>query len=238
MEELLILAGQGDQEAILSLWERYRPCAYKAAARYAPCAYADRDDFRQCAYLGFYEAIIRRDERYALTDLIGWYVRRECRKLLGLYGSRHSLETGLSLDAPAPDGETTYAELVIDEDAQPHDAGMLEEDLIRDVRNAVSALPDREQRIIRAHDLEGVPIARIAAQEGLSGTRTGLLRQRAMKRLKADPVIRKTYACDFARRPFLYGGGLRSYVHLGLSVQELALLCGGGNTRRTEKDRL
>ncbi|MBP3428558.1 MAG: sigma-70 family RNA polymerase sigma factor [Clostridia bacterium] len=224
MRDCLQQARQGDQEAILRLWRKYKACALKAAARYSPRAYADREDFQQCAYLGFHIAVMRYDEKCPLGRLIDWCVRNECRRLLGIRTSKRNVEAQFSLDALAADGETPYSELIVDENLAPSDDGLLEADLVRDVRAAVEALPERERRLVIAYHLHHEQIGVIAAREGISQQRIHFLLSRALALLRADDILLGIYAADFQWQKNLYQSGLSSYKRMRMSVQECILL--------------
>lgn len=192
-EDLALRFQHGDTEALGALWAGVERFARLVIRRYVPAACADRDDFLQCAFIGVREAALAYDGQGSFLTLMGWMVRRECRKALGLYGSKREVEVCASLDAPVADGEDALGDLIPD-DSLPSSTDAIElEELRRDVRAAVDALPEREAQIIRAHWFDGLTLAQAGQELGISVERTRQIERQALDRLRMNPVLRTIY---------------------------------------------
>lgn len=187
-ETLIAKAQEGDAQALEKLWERTQAFAFTVARRFYTTAYADSEDLQQCAYLGFHAAVMQHTGRYRFLSLVQWCVQRECQKLLDLYGSRRQIKAE-SLDIPLPDGEHTAADLIVDESLPESGEKLEASELVRDVRAAVASLPERESMIVQRHWLDGLPLADIGGELGLSAERVRQLEKKALDYLRADPVI-------------------------------------------------
>lgn len=219
MERLIKTAQAGDTEALEALWERTKAFAFTVSRRFYTTAYADSDDLQQCAYLGFHAAVMQHTGRYDFLNLVRWCTQRECQKALDLYGSRRQVRAD-SLDILLPDGEHTPADLVEDDSLPEHDAQIIAGEIARDIRAAVSELPDRERALIETRWLNAEPLTleQTGDAMGISGERTRQLEQRAFDRLRADPVL-QTYA------PRHYASsvpksGLSHFLNTGTSCTE------------------
>jgi RNA polymerase primary sigma factor len=94
----------------------------------------------------------------------------------------------VSLDAPASDeGETTLGSLLEDDAAMPPDRKVVDLDLARDLRDALSVLDRREQKIVRDYfgmeTGEGITLEAIGKEMGLTRERVRQLKQRAIRKL-------------------------------------------------------
>lgn len=192
-EELALRLQQGDTEALGALWAGVERFARLVIRRYVPAACADRDDFLQCAFIGVREAALAYAGRGSFLTLMAWMVRRECRKVLGLYGTRREVEVCASLDAPVADDADVLGDLIPD-DSLPGSTDAIElAELRRDVRAAVDALPEREAQIIRAHWFDGLTLAQAGQELGISVERTRQIERQALDRLRMNPVLRTIY---------------------------------------------
>ena len=220
MNRLVEQAQRGDSAALCALWDQVERFALAVSRRYIPTAYADADDFAQCAYLGFHRAMSVHDGRYDFLSLIRWCIQRECRAMLGL--RKKDRPFILPLDALADDGETPYVELLEDESIPPSGAAMEEDDLNRDIRAAVDALPEREKRVVDLHFFEELPLSSVAERLQFSAERARQIKDNALARLRCDPVISASYAPDFRTMPV--NGGLRRFNHSRTSSTEAAAM--------------
>lgn len=192
-EELACRLQHGDTEALWPLWTGVERFARLIVRRYTATAAVDADDLLQCAFIGVREAALAYDGQGSFLTLMGWRVRKECRKALGMYGSRREVEVGASLDAPVSDDEDALGDLIPD-DSLPGSTDALElEELRRDVRAAVDALPDREAQIIRAHWFDDLTLAQAGQALGISAERARQIEQRALERLSRNPMLRRLY---------------------------------------------
>ena len=194
MEELVRRAQAGDAEAMEAIWTKVERFACAITRRYRPTAAADADDFRQCAYLGTRAAVMEAGGKHSLLSLISWNVRCECRRLLGLR-RRTPPPDCCSLDALCPDGETAFAELLPDDSLPDHAEGLSQKQLGHDVREAVSALRERERRVIISHYFRELNLADVAQEEGVTYQRVQQIEAAAFLKLRMDPRLREDYAC-------------------------------------------
>ena len=220
LNSLIKQAKTGNQEAMEELWKQTKKFAFTAARRFCVTAYADMDDLRQCAYLGVHTAAMQHTGRYDFLALVRWCTQRECQKLLDLYGSRRQLRAD-SLDIILPDGESTPADLIEDESLPEVSAHLEESELVRDVRNSVAELPERERRVIQRHWLDGLTLADVGKEIHLSSERVRQLEARAFDRLRADPIL-QTYCPRNA--PSVYRSGLSSFRNTRASSVERAAM--------------
>lgn len=195
MNDLALKAQKGDREALLQLWQGVSRLAYRIAMRYQRIAAlngaVDADDLEQCAFLGFHEAVQGFDPlQGSFITLMGYGVRRACRRALGLDGrERKEHYTTTSLDAPIPGTEDiTLADTIPD----PASADAFEQtELRQDIENALHRLPDDMESIIRLHDLEGLGLEEASAKAG-HATNTGRkLRRKGFYKLRQDRSIRE-----------------------------------------------
>lgn len=219
MNDLAMKARNGNQEALLQLWQGVSRLAYKIAMRYQRIAAingaVDADDLEQCAFLGFYEAVQGFDPlQGSFTTLMGYGVRSACRRALGLDGrerAEHYATT--SLDAPIPGSDDiTLADTIPD----PASTDAYDQtELRQDIEKALHRLPDNMENIIRLHDLEGLPIEEASAQQGYTLNLGRNLRRQGFYRLRQDRRIR-----DYDRAVRLRYKGFRAWNNDWTSVVE------------------
>lgn len=219
--DLFIQAQNGDKDALEALWMHTKAYACSVAHRFYPTASVSTEDLLQCAYLGFHVAVMQHTGRYDFLSLVRWCTQRECQKALGIYGSRRQIQT-VSLDVTMPDGEHTIEDMVEDESLPEISTGIETDDLVRDVRSAVSDLPERERSVIERHWFNGITLRDIGDEDGVSAERARGIEERAFSRLRSDPVLR-----TYATRPsssFTHKG-LKRFMQTGeSSVEHEALL--------------
>lgn len=184
IEELALRFQHGDPEALGALWTGVERYARLVIRRYTPTAYADADDFCQCAFLGVREAALAYTGSGSLLRLIGWKVRRTCRMALGLPPFQRNVEACASLDAPVADDEDALCDLIPDDSLPAPTASIELEELRRDVRAAVDALPEPERLVIRAHWFDGLTLAQAGQLLDVTGERARQIEQAAFKHLR------------------------------------------------------
>lgn len=226
--KLIKEAQTGDKAALEALWKQTKKFAFTVARRFYTTTYADTEDLQQCAYLGFHTAVMQHDGKYRFLSLVQWCTQRECQKLLDLYGSRRQLRAD-SLDIVLPDGEHTPADLIVDDSLPEHDETLIGADLVRDVRDAVAELPERERYIVERHWLDGLTVYAVGKEIGASGNRVCQLERRAFDRLRADPILR-TYTANPPSSLGYYKGSAARFRHGSSSTESLALF----NVQREE----
>ena len=194
MNDLAMKARNGNQEALLQLWQGYSHYAYKIAMRYQKAAAlngaVDVDDLKQCAFLGFYEAVQGFDPLQGeFTTMLSYGVRSACRRALGLDGrARTEHYTTTSLDAPIPGTEDiTLADTIPD----PASAdAFMQTELQQDIDAALHRLPDNMESIIRLHDLEGLTLEEASTKNGYTADTGRNLRRKGFYKLRQDKRIR------------------------------------------------
>lgn len=193
MNDLAMKARNGDEEALLQLWQGVSRLAVMLALRYHNAAAlngaADDDDLKQCAFLGFLEALEGFDPiRGHFPSYMAWHVKSACRKLLGLNGrERCEHYQAISLDAPLPSAEDlTLAETIPDESAA---APFSQTELKRDIENALHRLPAYMADIIRLHDMEGMPMEEAGVCIGYTTETARNLRRAGFYRLRRDRTL-------------------------------------------------
>ncbi len=112
---------------------------------------------------------------------------------------RYGLQA-ISLDAPTrEEGQTPLLSLLVDEDAASPDDKVVENDLSRDIREAIETLDPREQKILRDYfgmdTGEGVTLETIGKDLGLTRERIRQLKERAIRKLlqRGDPEKLRSY---------------------------------------------
>lgn len=192
-ESLIREVQGGSEEALERLWYRVEHFAITIARRYSATASVDTDDLMQCAFLGVRAAAYSYDGRYRILSLIAWMIRNECRRALSLDRKREP--DFVSYDAPIGDdpGDGTFLDNWPDESLPESSEGIEREELRRDVREAVRALPDRQREIVSKHYFDGLTLEDIAQSEGVTRERVRQIEEGAMERLRKDPVLRTAY---------------------------------------------
>ena len=205
------MAQGGDASAAEALWMQVQRFACMIALRYLPMARRNggvsAEDLCQCAALGVLEAIRGyRAEKGAFLTWCAFFIRRQCRKALGLTG-RPRLEHyhRTSLDAPLSPEEDSLTLLDCLPDAQaaePFDAvkeRCWRETLRRDITEALDRLAGQDGYIIRRHDLEGAGMSTIGAELGWEVPRVQQRRKTAMAHMRKNRVLRQLYQPNYWR---------------------------------------
>lgn len=194
MNDLIMKARNGDQKALLQLWQGVSRLACKIALQYKNAAAlngaADVEDLEQCAFLGFLEALEGFDPLQGnFPTYMGWHVRNACRRLLGLQGRERKEHYHTdSLDAPVPGTEDiTLADTIPDETAAlPFEQA----ELRADIEKALHRLPDSIESIIRLHDLQGLTMEQTAAAQDCTAIAARNRRREGLRKLRQDRGLR------------------------------------------------
>ena len=190
LEELAFRLQRGDESALWQLWEHVKRFALAIVRRYTPTSSVDVDDLLQCAFLGVRAAAFAHDGRHAFLSLIAWAIRRECRHALSL--DRRREPDCVSYDAPMGDDpeDGSFLDGYADESLPESSEALELEELRRDVQEAVSALPDRQQGIIRQHYFGGLTLEEIAKDQGVTRERIRQIEEKGFERLRKDRILR------------------------------------------------
>ena len=191
-----------------SLYAQNKGLLIVLARHYARACELDRavseEDLVQAGFL----ALVRAKQTYdpsggrSWASWAVWHIRREYESALCLRaGARiqaHSGADTLDRSIDADDGvAATLGELLPDERLPEADAGLLLDELRRDVRDAVDRLKDDGQRrAVRLCRLEGRSYREAAADMGITPQRARRLCDRAGMRLARDRALLRLMDLD------------------------------------------
>jgi len=218
-----------------ALYEQNRGLLVAMARRYAGACAMDRavseEDLVQAGFL----ALVRAAQSYdpaggrSWAGWAAWHIRREFERTLCLReGRRIQAHSGAdTLDRPvdSADGErSTLGELLADDSLPEADAGLLLDELRRDVRAAVARLEDAdERRAVQLCQLEARSCREAAHDLGVSVDRARRLNARGCERLRRDWRLRRLVDLDDRTR-FHAHKGVAAFNRDWTSVTEAAAL--------------
>ena len=190
MQDLVLAAQHGNQEAFEALWLKVKRLAAWISFKYASaakvCSGVSREDLFQCAALGAVEAVHSyKPEKGPFEAWMGGYIRNACRACLGLRGrKREEHFATISLDAPVKGAEDlTVGDCIEDELSRAAfedvETQIDLELLRRDLAAALSRLPPEMREPIQQHDLDGEPLRPDQVQP----------RQRGLRQLRRDRTL-------------------------------------------------
>lgn len=185
-------------EVLVEYYPMVQRIAYKAAATYGAPVGVDVDDLVSSGIIGLAEAWDRFDPergvafvayavprvRGAIIDAIrasDWVPRKARMK---------ARETGepvaslISFDGSQSDGETDAPGRIADKDTPEPGFELLAAEQRQELLLALNRLPERERYIISAHYFEGVQLAHIAGEFGVTESRVSQLHGRALRMLR------------------------------------------------------
>ena len=214
-EALALRVREGDSTATEQLWKQVKRYAYTIVRRYGTTATVDFDDLMQTAYFGMLRAAQAYDGEHSFLSILQYSIRNECRVLY----AGHCVEAAVSLDAPQGEGEELTLEGLIADERIPEVTEAIElEELQRDVRASVDALPERQAEIIRQHYFEGMTLKQIAECMEISTNRVRTIEQAGFKRLRDVPQLRLWHQPRRAECP--QGVGVGAFLRSGMSCVE------------------
>ena len=214
-EALALRVREGDSTATEQLWKQVKRYAYTIVRRYGTTATVDFDDLMQTAYFGMLRAALIYDGEHAFLPILSYAIRNTCRRLY----SGHCIEAEASLDAPLGDEESFTLHDAIADERIPEVTEAIElEELQRDVRASVDALPERQAEIIRRHYFEGMTLKQIAECMEISTNRVRTIEQAGFKRLRDVPQLRLWHQPRRAECP--QGVGVGAFLRSGMSCVE------------------
>jgi len=218
-----------------SLYAQNKGLLVVLARRYARACELDRavseEDLVQAGFL----ALVRARQTYdpsggrSWASWAAWHIRREYESALCLRaGARiqaHSGADTLDRSIDEEDGvDTTLGELLPDENLPDADAGLLLDELRRDVRAAVARLEnDDERQAIQLCQLEARSNRDAAKAMGVSRRQVRQLNHRARERLSRDWRLRRLIDLDDRTR-FHAHKGVAAFNRDWTSVTEGAAL--------------
>ena len=185
------------------LCEQNKGLLVMMAQRYANMCALDRavsmEDLVQTGFIGLIKAAKSYDPGAGKSwaGWACWHIQMEFNSALGLrHGHITRAHTGaVTLDKPLSgdegDGVTT-GDMLADESLPDADAAILQDELQRDVRAAVSRLrSERQRRVVQLCKLEGLSYRQVAQRMGVSIDQAYQLFFRASGNLSRDPELRK-----------------------------------------------
>lgn len=212
-EDLAVLYQGGDREVLYPLWVQVEKLATMMVRPYAGLAYKNRavdfDDLLQSAFLAVESAArAYRPDGGLFTTIMGFYIKAEMAALLGLRGRvRKEHYEAVSTSAPmGDDGTATVGDTIADENLPDPDDALFREDIQREVRAAVDALPALPALAIRLYYFENMTLAATGEQMGgVSMERARQHRVRGENRLRRNSRLRKL-ADDVLGAPYRHVG--------------------------------
>ena len=216
------------------LYMRNKGLLVSKARQYARACEMDRavsqEDLVQAGFL----ALVRAAETYdqaggrSWASWATWHIRREFDRALCLRGGAwtqaHSGADTLDRPMDADGGEcATQGELLADDSLPDADAGLLLDELRRDVRAAMDGLKADERRAVQLCQLEARSCRDAAEIMGVSAGKVRRLALRGCKRLSTDARLRSLADLDDRTR-FHAHKGVAAFNRDWTSVTEGAAL--------------
>ena len=168
--ELLVRTREGDRTAWEQLVQRHTRLLWSVARSFRLDA-ADSADVVQTTWLRLAEHVHRLHSPESVSGWLATTVRTECLTLL----REHARERPTSTELDVPGSDAGPEQLA--EDAE----------VVRRVRAALSRLPERDQRLLRALSANPEPgYAAVAAALGMPVGSIGPTRARALARLREE----------------------------------------------------
>ena len=166
------------------------------ANRYAPLCEnrgdIDADDLSQIGFFALLEARETwRKDRGAWSTWASFYIRKAIREALGLRGKRQLRP--VSLDVPiGEDGSDSLGDLITDENLPEADEAILQDDLVRAVREAVEAIKaDLPRQAVRMVYLQGMHRTDVAKAMNVTVSTVSHLLRRGKLELRRNYRLRQ-----------------------------------------------
>ncbi|MCD7886487.1 MAG: sigma-70 family RNA polymerase sigma factor [Clostridiales bacterium] len=200
-ETLAAKAKQGDQGALLRLWEGVQRFAYREANRWARAwPRAEIDDLEQAAFLGLMAAVDSYDPERG-HNFLTWYgnywLKTAFSYTLGVNSSkRDMLDYSVSLDAPLDDGDAESDTISDTVPAPGNDIEAAEERIYREQlhetmgKEISERLTEAERAVITGVYLEGKTRQQAGLMCGLTNDQTRRVEQRALASLRKSRALK------------------------------------------------
>lgn len=174
------------------------------------------EDLQQELYFALCKAVegYKPEAGYKFTTYLDLNVKSVVDRALGLTKASDPLDTANSLDTPIADGEdATFGDFLEDPESGAAFAEVEEADYLTklhaDLEEALSELPERKERTIRARYLEDKTIAEIAESNNVSGETARRDEYEALMQLREAQAL-QSYRADIIEK-YSYHSGLRSF---------------------------
>ena len=196
----------GNDELIPILWERIRKLMYMKSDKvyrayqsdFTRCG-ADVWDLKQSCYMTFLDAVrgYKADKGLKFTTYLSYPFRNAVNNLIGVRTKtkqNEPLNNCTSLEMPVSDDENlTLADTLIDETAVNAVDIVEQEDEYRMLHEVVDSLQPPLNDIVNAYYFKGKTYKQIGEEMGVSGSAVSSYSAKAMRRLRASPVLKELY---------------------------------------------
>ena len=205
--DLINLAKQGDNEALIELWNIWKRFIYLKCLKYINNeAYYTMDDIMQTAFIGFQKGI----EMYDITEKCGlmtyalYHIKNAIRRdLLGLHLKKNPLDKAVSLETPLEqDDNLILLDAIEDTNAINVEEYIIWQDANSIINKAIKQLSYEQQKILYLRFYEGLQYNHISKITGLSisgvsdavqRAQCQLLKIKSVKHLKEELFPPKDY---------------------------------------------
>lgn len=232
MQELILKARQGNDDAVVELWENVRRMVYATCKRFAGTWSLSIEDVLQDAFILYFTAL----SGYAETEEYNFntYIINSVKWGLFRKYSRIKPRTEIcTLDAPmSEDDDTTHKDTLADEAAEFAETVIDEETRRTVFKTAAEYLDLYEKRqknknksshaysdIITAHYRDGQSLSGYASEHGTTFQNIAARHRKALKLLRNCPQLQAVNN-DIIGRTYRYS--FRSFLQNGYSCVELA----------------
>lgn len=204
-EELVERIQKGEQKLMAMLWEQVRRFVAKRANffsfQYDGTSKVDRDDLIQSGYFALVEAIktYKPDAGCSFIGYLDYYLRNQFRKEVGIRSShRDALTKAISLDDSVfdeDDGDTTLLSMIRSDSAEAEFDEVVEQldnaRIVDTVRKCMQKLKPSERDVLLQIYIQQRKRKEIANLYGVSPQRVNQIHNRALRRLRTMPAVRK-----------------------------------------------
>lgn len=223
-EELILLAQQGNSEAMAQLYENNAGIIHFVCRPLVNTAHA-LDDLKQEAYFGLLQAVRGFDPSRGI--LFVSYLKTAVKRHLWRYMRYSSMNAVLCLDMPVyADNDTTLLEQLQDDiDVEDEALTAIEAaEINKAAQYALNLLSEREQHIIECHYLKGQTLTAIAERLNISIERVRQLKSNALRVLHKPHHQRAIMTLyDDIEAAGLRGTSLTSFKYNGSATERAAI---------------
>lgn len=231
-EELAIMARDGDQDALIQLWNQIRNFVVKQALRWHNAVQgaggADLEDYIQSGFLAMMNAVDSFDVERGKA-FIGWlnmHLKTAFSKACGLHTKRDRqdpLNSALSLDAPLDeDGGESLENIVpaLDDPIADAENRLYNEALREALDAAIKHLPSVNAAVIREIYFYGHKPEEIAANNGVSPLEVDHIKTKSLQRLRKPEITKELNAFIELRTSYYHHVGVQAFSATHTSAVE------------------
>lgn len=232
-EELVAMIKAGDDEAVCKLWQQCYGFVRLQAIRYSRSMENrpgfDLEDLVQGGYFAMCKAVDIYDAgRGAFLPVLNVCLKTVFSEIAGYRTSaqrKEPLNTASSLDAPIGNDEGN--ELVLadmipceEEGFEEVEEAMYKESVSETVTEALQSLPERQNKAVTAHYLEGRTQGEIGAFMNVSTSRAGRIIKDGLNNLRKGDYASRLAELLWGEMNFYKHTGYTAWRESGCSVQE------------------